>query len=172
MDLRIHKTLEAIRIQFLTLRKTCPLKKMKVSTLCKQAKINNSTFYRHYTDIFDLSNKLEDELMAKLMNDFDGKGFLFSKPERLINSLLEAIRNHEDEINALFQDRLEVFKKKVETLIKSRHLKESAASVGDIKLSFIIGGAAHVFLSDKYDFDTDTKILASPLHGMSLDSLQ
>ena len=163
MDLRIQKTLETIRLQFLELRKACPLNKIKVSVICQQSQINKTTFYRHYTDVYDLSNRLENAVIAKLIDDFEYIGCLFTDPERFIVSMLGAVAKYDNEINALFSERIEVFTAKFETIMKDFYLKESASVEDDVKLSFIIGGAAHVFLDSRFDYKTVTKVLAALL---------
>lgn len=36
--------------------------------ICKIAQINKSTFYAHYRDIYDLSDTLEKETVAEILN--------------------------------------------------------------------------------------------------------
>jgi len=77
--------------------------------------------------------------------------------------MLGAVAKYENEINALFSERIEVFTAKFETIMKDFYLKESASVEDDVKLSFIIGGAAHVFLDSRFDYKTVTKVLAALL---------
>jgi AcrR family transcriptional regulator len=44
------------------------LNQITVKELCELADINRGTFYSHYTDIYDLVEKLEDELIEKMAN--------------------------------------------------------------------------------------------------------
>ncbi|EKC69722.1 TetR family HTH transcriptional regulator [human gut metagenome] len=39
-----------------------PLEKITVKELCESARINKSTFYAHYKDIYDLSDAMEEEV--------------------------------------------------------------------------------------------------------------
>ena len=57
MDLRITKTRAAVKNAFLELRAEKPLEKITVKELSTAANINKATFYLHYRDIFDLSEK-------------------------------------------------------------------------------------------------------------------
>ena len=61
MDIRTEKTENAIKSAFLELRAKRPLEKITVKELCALARINKSTFYTHYQDIYALSEKLEKE---------------------------------------------------------------------------------------------------------------
>ena len=58
MDLRVEKTKGSIVNAFLSLRAKKPLEKITVKELCQLARINKSTFYTHYSDIFALSHAL------------------------------------------------------------------------------------------------------------------
>ncbi len=64
-DLRTQYTRKVIQDAFFALLKEQPLYKIKVSDLCERAGINRSTFYRHYTDPFDLMNQLEEQYLSE-----------------------------------------------------------------------------------------------------------
>ena len=68
MDLRVEKTEKAIRNAFLELRAKRPLEKISVKELCQLACINKSTFYAHYRDVYDLSDCLEGETVASILD--------------------------------------------------------------------------------------------------------
>lgn len=81
MDLRMVKTRKAIRDAFFEIRKRpTPLEKVKVREVCESAMINPSTFYKHYQDVFDLSERLEDETLSRLMDNYPDKDKLFDDP--------------------------------------------------------------------------------------------
>jgi AcrR family transcriptional regulator len=160
MDLRIQKTLEIIEREFLTLRTKTPLNQIKVNRLCEKARINKSTFYRHYKDIFDLSDTLEDQTIDLVMRDFSGIDRLFSAPEEFIGGILEAINQHNQKILTLFGGRIDIFAGKIETRLKSHYLPPAYSPEEDIRLTFLIGGAVHVFLDPKFEFTTSTKTIA------------
>ena len=52
MDIRIEKTDRAIEKAFMELRARQPLEKIRIKDLCTLAKVNKSTFYAHYEDIY------------------------------------------------------------------------------------------------------------------------
>ena len=64
MDIRIEKTDRAIEKAFMELRARQPLEKIRIKDLCTLAKVNKSTFYAHYEDIYELSSRLENKLMS------------------------------------------------------------------------------------------------------------
>ena len=67
MDIRIEKTKTAIHNTFLELRSKKPLEKITIKELCEKAQINKSTFYSHYKDIYDLSDQLETDVVASVI---------------------------------------------------------------------------------------------------------
>ena len=68
MDLRIEKTEKGIRNAFIELRSRKPLEKITIKELCEHAYINKSTFYSHYKDIYDLSERMEEEVVSSITN--------------------------------------------------------------------------------------------------------
>lgn len=62
IDLRIQRTLERIRQAFLELLEVQPFDQITVSAVCERAQINRATFYRHYSDIYDLAQKITEEI--------------------------------------------------------------------------------------------------------------
>ena len=64
MDLRVEKTEKAIKNAFIELRSQKPLEKITVKELCAEARINKSTFYSHYQDIYALSEAMEKETVS------------------------------------------------------------------------------------------------------------
>ena len=167
MDLRVQKTLENIEAAFLALCAKAPLNRVKVNDVCLGARINKSTFYRHYADIFDLSDRIENQTIDLVMQDFTAVDLLFTKPEEFISGLLMAIEPYNRKILLLFSDRMDILASKMEVRLKSHYLTTPCSLEEDITLSFLIGGAAHVFLNPKYDLDTETKTLAALLRSIS-----
>ena len=78
--MRVVKTKKAICDAFLTLRQKMPLEKIKVRDICEMALINKSTFYIHYTDVFDLSDKMENAYIER-MTDVEKPELFFENPE-------------------------------------------------------------------------------------------
>lgn len=65
-DLRIVKTKMAIKNAFLQLLSEKSFDKISVADITQYALIHRGTFYSHYTDKYDLLNKLEDELIDEM----------------------------------------------------------------------------------------------------------
>lgn len=63
-DYRARVTRMLIRKAFTALLGEKPIQSITVKELCLKAGINRGTFYGHYTDIYDLLEKMEDEMTA------------------------------------------------------------------------------------------------------------
>ena len=64
-DLRVVKTLDAIRTHFEQLVCECGYDKLTVARLCESARINKKTFYRYYKSL--------DDLLAQVQREFTGE---------------------------------------------------------------------------------------------------
>lgn len=65
-DLRVIKTLESIDHALLDCLKKMSFNKITVGMLCTRARINRTTFYKHYKDKFDLL----DNYISRTMDEF------------------------------------------------------------------------------------------------------
>ena len=66
MDARIRYTKRAIQESFFKLLKEKPVNKITVKSICELSEINRATFYKYYTDPFDLLKQIEAEFILKL----------------------------------------------------------------------------------------------------------
>ena len=66
MDARVIYTLKTVKETFIKLLKKYAVNKITVKQLCDDAGINRATFYRYYEDVFDLYEKLKDEMVEDL----------------------------------------------------------------------------------------------------------
>ena len=64
---RKQESVKRIREAFFLLHQKYDLSDIKVTDICRHAKINRSTFYTNYTDIYDLA----DQILAELYNEID-----------------------------------------------------------------------------------------------------
>lgn len=58
-DYRVRVTKMLIRKEFTELLKTKPVQSITVREICERTGINRSTFYNHYTDVYDLLEQIE-----------------------------------------------------------------------------------------------------------------
>lgn len=140
MDLRIVKTQRAICDAFLTLREKMPLEKIKVRDICEIALINKSTFYSHYTDVFDLSDKMENAYIER-MTTIDTPELLFEDPKAFFDSIHECMKDYHREGEIIFSGRCFIFcEKYVARLLEV--FKQHGLEKESTALSFVLGGIA------------------------------
>ena len=141
MDLRIQKTRAAIKSAFLELRRKKPIEKITVTELAKLAEINKATFYLHYSDIYSLTDEMEDEVIDDILSEIQGLNKFFDDPRKYTAEMRRAL------LNSLFSgSRYSGFAEKIEERIKARLYAEFPnlkSRRNDIVLSFIIQGTFH-----------------------------
>lgn len=66
MDRRVRKTRKQLREGLARLMEKKSIRDIKVKELVEEVDINRSTFYLHYSDIYDMLAKIEEELFLDL----------------------------------------------------------------------------------------------------------
>jgi AcrR family transcriptional regulator len=104
MDLRQKKTLRAITESFYQLRKQKKLEAITVTELCRHAEISKATFYLHYRDIFDLSEKLQTEVIESIFSKIEDPMLVLTDPVTFTNNFLAALESEKERVTILFSD--------------------------------------------------------------------
>ncbi len=65
---RRQKSKEKIENVFIDMLETKEINEITVSDICKSASLNRSTFYANYTDIYDLAEKIKNNLKLQVKN--------------------------------------------------------------------------------------------------------
>ncbi|MCM1060980.1 MAG: TetR family transcriptional regulator C-terminal domain-containing protein [Eubacterium sp.] len=65
-DARVRYTKMVITESFVKLLKTNPINKITVKEICAMSEINRATFYKHYLDVYDLLDKIEEQFLTEL----------------------------------------------------------------------------------------------------------
>ena len=68
---RTRVTKMLIRKAFLNLLSQKPMESISIKELCEKAGINRGTFYSHYTDLYDLRDKIEEEMLRDLQRTLE-----------------------------------------------------------------------------------------------------
>ena len=91
MDRRILNTKRKLTNTFLVLVEKKRIKDITVLELCKEAKINRTTFYKYYKDIDDLVLKVEDSLITDLEKHIVDikRNFLISYTGKIIETIAD-----------------------------------------------------------------------------------
>ena len=101
IDARVRYTRMIIEQSFLALLREKPCARITVTELCQRAEINRATFYKHYLDIPDLLEKLEEELLTKIRSVFSALPLSY---ETFMLELLRYIRDNDERISILASD--------------------------------------------------------------------
>lgn len=86
---------------------TMPLEKITVRLICEKAGVNRSTFYAHYTDIYDMIEQMETNLQKSLMNDYPAPGSVTPFSLESFIPFLKFIRKHKDFYHVALKTRRE-----------------------------------------------------------------
>lgn len=144
-DLRVEKTIALIDRVFLEVRAHNPLERVKVKDICDMAMINKSTFYRYYTDVFDLSDKVEERCLDRIWETFPSKGLLFTEPEKFVGELIAGFEREDDVIRVIYDGRMDRLIDKVEKRCMAIYATEDSR-LSRYLLTFFIGGAVRLFM--------------------------
>lgn len=89
MDRRILNSKRKLKETLLLLLKKNKLKDVTVLELCKKANINRTTFYKYYTDVDDLVNKIEKELIENLKKEIKdiNRNYLLTYTTKIISTI-------------------------------------------------------------------------------------
>ncbi len=147
MDLRIQRTKAAIKEAFLVLREKKPIEKITVTELTKLANINKATFYLHYSDIYSLSDEIENVIIDEILLELKVQDKFFDDPQQYANEIFNAIVSHREQLDCVFSgSRYSICGDKIEARIK-KVLFDACPGYrtdkNDIILTFLIQGIFH-----------------------------
>lgn len=163
MDLRTKKTLRSINNAFTELRSKKPLSKITVKELTELAEISKPTFYLHYSDIYDLSDKLEDELIHGIINACHvDKEILTSPDSTWLENLYDSFISQGQLLNILFSDeRSYLFIAKLNACFKEYIYSVFPSAKDNLKstlyLDYTIHGTFNAYLNNRDASPTELK---------------
>lgn len=151
MDLRIKKTECAVKNAFIELRSKKELEKITVKELCEVACINKSTFYSHYGDIYELSDRMEEEVVASITNSVSHPEYIMENPAEFTRELFMAYLSQNSLTTILFSgkqrnrlaDRIE---KSIKEVIFEKYPEYRQDVNANIVLSYCIQGGYHAYV--------------------------
>lgn len=115
-DGRVVYTKMRIRSAYYSLLQEMDAEKVTVTAICKQAEINRATFYKHYLDVEDLKDKLQEEAIKSLSKGMDECN---ASAKDLITNILTFLKKDAEfhpVVNS-FSDTTSSFSKKISMMI-------------------------------------------------------
>ena len=94
MDLRIQKTRQNIFQAFIELREKYPLEKITVKELTERAQISKQTFYLHYRDMYDLSERIEQSMIQEMLKELPYPENILTHTGEVTKQLFQKAHKH------------------------------------------------------------------------------
>lgn len=153
MDRRIEKTKESIRAAFVELRAKKALERITVKELCGLARINKSTFYAHYKDIYDLSEQIESEIISDIIAGISIEN-VFSNTSEFTKSLFLAYSEKNSLITSIFSgSRQEQLPKRMHAAVRELFFSKNPQYADDlgknVMLTFSVYGSYYAFSENR-----------------------
>ena len=140
VDRRVRKTKMQLRQGLARLMQKKSIKEITVKELVDEVDINRSTFYLHYTDIYQMLEKIEEEAMADIREAMEGCPDDCTEREKIIPFLarfFSIMDSNRDLALALLGPNGDMdFVARIETLIASKFLDQSSFSLPDNEVSY------------------------------------
>lgn len=150
LDRRKKYTRMVLKESLIQLLKDKQISSITVKEICDVADINRSTFYAHYSDQFDLLDKIEEELIE----DMTGYLSQYSYEEddlKMIEKLLDYFASKQEICKILLNEKVDTtFQKKVMTVAHHFFIKNWKANnqfngyPSEYLSTFIISGSIYV----------------------------
>lgn len=171
VDRRVRKTKTQLRIGLAKLMQNKSINEITVKELVDEVDINRSTFYLHYTDIYNLFEEIENDLLKEIVQVIDTHPIglnhnTFSFIEYIFTILLE----NKDICRALVGPNGDIaFVHKIEMIIAENSMKALEplfpTAIGDLKYSFAFCLSGSVGLIKTWLFEDNDE---SPKHMAEL----
>lgn len=164
-DLRIVKTKKILFNSLLNLMKTKNFEKIKISDICEEALVNQSTFYAHYDDKYELLIDLFEERKLSLLKVFeDNENKAFSKEYlmELLSILIDHIEENKEIYSAILANNrngilIDFLIDAIEKDVSEKLKGNSEIKISDLPLDIIVKFYAGGLINIGIDCITRTK---------------
>ncbi len=158
MDQRKLKTRQAIHDAFVALRREKSLEQISVTELSRLARISKATFYLHYRDIFDLSEKLQMAIINEALDQMDISPSIMNRLPEFSKEVTTIMARYSSALTILFSDsQMAMIPVFLENHIRERiwkHSPELRENVElSIRLTYHIQGSYHAYLRHAHHTD-------------------
>ena len=158
MDQRKLKTQQAIEDAFVQLRKEKSLEQISVTELSRLARISKATFYLHYRDIFDLSEKMQTAAIKQVLDQISISISVMDHWPEFAKEMMGIMDQDNTVLTILFSgSQMAMVPILLENQIRERILEQSPELKTDselsIRLTYHIQGSYHAYLRHVHHTD-------------------
>lgn len=128
-DRRVRKTKTILRQGLVRLMSEKSIQEITVKELCCECDINRGTFYSHYADVYDLLQKIEEEMLCVLEEMIQEYSLLDVKgeaaPSPIMSSIFKFLAQNADMCRILLCNNGDMaFVEKVKDTVKNKFMSE------------------------------------------------
>ena len=123
IDRRIRKTKNALKEGLIELMLEKSINDISVKELTERVDLNRGTFYLHYKDIFDLLEKLEEEILQEFTKILDSYPLdvIYEHPLPLLEEVFLFLKNNSSMFTVLLSNNGDIyFINKIKSIIKNK----------------------------------------------------
>lgn len=158
MDQRKLKTRQSIEEAFLQLRKEKSVEQISVTELSRLARISKATFYLHYRDIFDLSEKMQTAAIKQVLDQISISISVMDHWPEFAKEMMGIMDQDNTVLTILFSgSQMAMVPILLENQIRERILEQSPELKTDselsIRLTYHIQGSYHAYLRHAHHTD-------------------
>lgn len=172
MDTRVRVTRMLIENSFTELLKTTPLRKITVTKICENARINRVTFYKHYPDVFDLYEKMVAECIDRAAGEMERKYKKYNLKEA-VRAVFRDIFDNREQYLLLFSENIDGFyrMKSIESALKKLSEIEvripgiDEGEYASLKTFLLFGGGGILFSWMQEGMRQSPEEIAETLYG-------
>ncbi|WP_025025937.1 TetR/AcrR family transcriptional regulator [Caldalkalibacillus mannanilyticus] len=152
IDRRKQYTRMVLKDSFIKLLQEIPLANITIKGVCEHADINRSTFYSHFTDLYDLLHQVEDDIIEDLNQALSTYSYSIEEENyQMIEKVLEYLVENRESCETLFSEHgAPSFQRKVMMLAHTHFNKlwtvESNTLPHNVEYlsQYIVNGSIHV----------------------------
>lgn len=149
-DRRVTRSKQLLKKSLIDLMKKKPMSEITVKEITALAEVNRGTFYSHYQDIYDMVEKIENEIFEELdkVIIYRGSEDINTRLQRIYRELFTYLAENAEMCTVLLGENGNIsFLKRLKTVIKGKILanwaelfNEGKSDYFEAYSTFIVGG--------------------------------
>ena len=152
MDIRTVKTNRDLKNAYLELSAQMLPSMITVAELSKAALVNKTTFYRHYKDIDEFADLVEQEAFDNFIQGLNDSDKLLTDPKSFLTSLMGHMFANESDL-LVFRGKQDSLLAKLANFLSDTYLEDGSSTTKVNEITFIIGGLINSLGSFIYTTD-------------------